>query len=87
LLIVRASQVTARMGGAGGDVLIDVLGYYLVGGPIGASLNPLQIAILCWYPALGTGQTITVGTEPNALAFDGANIWVANVSDGTVQKE
>jgi hypothetical protein len=86
IVSVSIDQVTARMGGAGADVLIDVLGYYLVGGPIGASLNPLQIAILRWYPALGTGQTIAVGSEPNALAFDGANIWVANHIDGTVQK-
>jgi hypothetical protein len=86
IVSVSSDQVTARMGGAGANVLIDVLGYYLVGGPIGASLNPLQIAILRWYPALGTGQTIAVGNVPIALAFDGANIWVANYNDSTVQK-
>jgi DNA-binding beta-propeller fold protein YncE len=33
--------------------------------------------------ALGTFQ---VGNAPDAIVFDGANIWVANYDDSTVQK-
>ncbi len=38
------------------------------------------------YPGLAQGQTISVGTAPAGLAFDGANMWVANDGANTVQK-
>ncbi len=47
--------------------------------------NPLQVALLHWYKA-DTVTSFTVGNEPNGVAFDGANIWVANFIDGTVTK-
>src|SRR6202167_3797130 len=53
------------------------------GNPIAA--NPLKVALLDWYKA-NTTTTFTVGNEPNGVAFDGANIWVANFNDGTVSK-
>ena len=52
----------------------------------GASLNPLQIAILRWYPANQALPDITVGTHPTGIAFDGANIWVANYGSNNVTK-
>ena len=30
--------------------------------------------------------TFKVGIDPTGLAFDGANIWVANIGDNTVSK-
>ncbi len=60
-------------------------------GPPGASLNPLQIALLRWYPALQTGGRVAVAGVPNKLAFDGTNIWVTELVapaglPGVVQK-
>ena len=52
----------------------------------GASLNPLQIAILRWYPANQALPDIPVGTHPAGIAFDGANIWVANGGNNNVTK-
>jgi DNA-binding beta-propeller fold protein YncE len=46
----------------------------------------LQIAMLRWYEANTTGNSFTVGLAPNALAFDGANIWVANRLNRSVTK-
>ena len=47
--------------------------------------NPKQIAILHWYPAnlittFGIGPSNSVS---NAVASDGVNIWITNVSVGT----
>jgi len=39
--------------------------------------NPLQVALLQWYPANLTTAFAT-GVGPDRMAFDGANIWVAN---------
>ncbi len=50
-----------------------------------ATANPLQVALLKWYKA-DTTTTFAVGNEPSGVAFDGANIWVANFGDGTVTK-
>src|SRR5215469_9591748 len=47
--------------------------------------NPLQIAILHWYNANATTQ-VTTGTSPYGIAFDGANIWVANDGSNNVVK-
>jgi hypothetical protein len=35
--------------------------------------NPLAVALLRWYPANQAGNQFSVGTEPNGVAFDGAN--------------
>ena len=55
-------------------------------GPPGVGLNPLQVATLRWYEANQTGLDFPVGTDPRAVAFDGANILVANSDSGTVSK-
>jgi hypothetical protein len=47
--------------------------------------NPLQVAILHWYSANQT-TSFSVGTSPYGVAFDGANIWVANQNSGSVSK-
>ena len=47
-------------------------------------LNSQQVALLRWYPAIQTPMSFTVGTRPGALAFDGANMWIANYGSGTV---
>lgn len=57
--------------------------------PDGSSIVPLrtppQIAMLAWYQANQTA-TFAVGTNPDAVAFDGANIWVENNGSTTVTK-
>jgi hypothetical protein len=50
-----------------------------------AAANPLKVALLKWYPANLT-TSFKVGKDPVCLAFDGANIWVANNDDATVSK-
>src|SRR5262249_7498402 len=45
--------------------------------------NPLQLALLHWYNANLTTH-FSVGAGPVAVAFDGANIWVANVDTNNV---
>lgn len=56
-------------------------------GPAGLGLNPLQVGMLRWYEANTTGTAIDSGAPgPVALAFDGANMWVANFAGLTVTK-
>ncbi|MGA0971840.1 MAG: hypothetical protein ACO3U0_11195, partial [Ilumatobacteraceae bacterium] len=43
-----------------------------------------QIALLAWYEDPGAPATITVGTGPFRIAYDGTNIYVTNYNDGTV---
>jgi len=52
-----------------------------------ARLSPTtqQIALLKWYTAVsGTVSTFPVALEPFGIAFDGANMWVTNFSDGSI---
>ena len=51
----------------------------------GARRNPLKIALLHWYLA-DTATSVTVGSQPYGVCFDGANIWTANFGDATVTK-
>ena len=53
--------------------------------PVVSYFNPLQVALLCWYPANLTAN-FPVGHGPSGLAFDGSSIWVVNVNDYTVTK-
>ena len=41
-------------------------------------INYQKVALLKWYPAIQTGATFTTGSHANGVAFDGANVWVAN---------
>jgi hypothetical protein len=79
---------TFAAGVSGTDLIIDVNGYYDGTGMAtqGAATNPLQIALLRWYPANQGGATFNVGLFPYAVAFDGANIWVANAGTNNVTK-
>jgi DNA-binding beta-propeller fold protein YncE len=52
--------------------------------PNAANRSPQQIALLKWYTAINTTQSnFTVGDSPQAIAFDGENLWTANY-EGTV---
>jgi hypothetical protein len=53
-------------------------------GPSGLAINHLQVALLKWAPY--AGLTFPVGSKPDGIAFDGANIWVANGGGNTVTK-
>jgi len=63
------------------------LGMATIGGLAQAQLtfNPNQVAILRWYQGNQTAS-FGVGRTPVAVAFDGANIWVANYDDNNVIK-
>jgi DNA-binding beta-propeller fold protein YncE len=54
-------------------------------GVVNAPRNPGQLAILHWYP-VNKVTKFSVGQLPDGLAFDGANVWVANQQDNTVTK-
>jgi len=57
-----------------------------VRGPQGLPYNPLQVALLRWYPANLSGLQFAVGTNPGGIVFDGANIWVAIAATNTVSE-
>ena len=69
--------------------LLAALGASMGAGPVSAKApvlpNALQLAILRWYPA-GQAASFPVGTDPAGMAFDGANIWVANDGSNNVTK-
>jgi len=49
--------------------------------------NPLDIALLRWYPGdISALFTANLGPFPDELAFDGANMWIANEGTNTVTK-
>ncbi len=50
--------------------------------------DPRQVALLKWYsePAGWVPASVTVGTGPWGVAFDGSHIWVANESTGNVSE-
>src|SRR5215469_4301898 len=50
-------------------------------GPAGPAINPLQIAILRWYDANQSADTLSLPAAPGAMVFDGANI-VINLASG-----
>ncbi|AUB81634.1 hypothetical protein THSYN_12135 [Candidatus Thiodictyon syntrophicum] len=54
-------------------------------GPAGLGYDPLKIGMLRWYK-VGMPSTVFVGRNPQAIAFDGANVWVANWSGDTITK-
>ena len=57
------------------------------GNPAGVvGVNPLQVALLKWFPAYQSGASFSVGSGPIAVAFDGSNIWVANAISSNVTK-
>ena len=54
--------------------------------PSGVTANPLQIALLRWYPAIQTGQTFAVALQPAGICFDGASVWIVNGGANNVTK-
>jgi hypothetical protein len=55
------------------------------GSQIVNTVNTLQVALLKWYP-VNQVTAFAVGTSPTGVAFDGANIWVANAGSTNVTK-
>ena len=54
-------------------------------GAAGAGVNFQQIALLQWFPVYQSAS-FTTGTNPDGVAFDGADIWVVNHGSNTVSK-
>jgi len=46
----------------------------------------MQVATLRWYQANQRGITVRVGSNPSAMVFDGANIWVCNSAGNSVME-
>ena len=76
-----AGTVKATGFSGDGSGLTNIQGSQIVN-----TVNTLQVALLRWYPANQAGAAFAVGSYPIGVAFDGANIWVANLSDHNVTK-
>jgi hypothetical protein len=48
--------------------------------------NPLKVALLKWYKANTVPTEFPAGPNPVGVAFDGANIWIANYGASTVTR-
>ena len=77
------------------DVIIDINGYYepvtAIAGPKGdtGATGPVSascVALIRWDTCNRTTATVTVGANPEGVAFDGTSIWVTNPGSGTVSK-
>jgi hypothetical protein len=80
------NAVSVQIDGLGAvNLIIDVNGYYEPIPAAATPLNPLQVATLRWYEASQVGD-FAVGTNPFAVAFDGASVWVANRGSNNVAK-
>jgi len=78
---------TFDRGGTFQNDWVSVSGYaQWTTGASAQAVNPQQVALLRWYGVNQAGNQFSVGTSPNAIAFDGANIWVANWGSSTVTK-
>ncbi len=74
---------------AGSNVTLTTSGNTLTiasAAPASVAANPLQVALLKWYPANLTGLTFVAGTNPAGMAFDGSNVWVTNSGGNNVTK-
>lgn len=80
-------SISMALGVSGADVILDTNGYYdATSITAGAVPNPLQIALLRWYPAIQNGTAYSAGSSPTAVAFDGAHVWIANHLSDDVTK-
>ncbi len=80
-------HVQVNQGAGSVDFTVDVFGYFAPLTEAQAVVaNPLQVALLRWYPANQSGATFGVGANPRGVAFDGANIWVSNHGSSNVTK-
>jgi len=79
-LLLGAAPIVARS-----QEQSDIAPGSTLGGVVSSNLNPLQVALLHWYGANQT-TSFTVGSSPFGIAFDGANVWIANFSSNNVTK-
>ena len=56
-------------------------------GIAGGGLNARQVATLHWYTTNTTFKSYPTGQGPEAVAFDGTNVWVANSGSNTITKQ
>ena len=68
-------------------LMVAVSVFFLsIAGASAQALNPQQVALLRWYGGNQAGIQVGVGNGPAGIAFDGANIWVANSGTNNVTK-
>jgi len=79
--------ITVIAGVSGTDLILDTNGYYDGSGSLQLSLSRRAALDQFWTPQNATvlGLT-TVGTRPELLKFDGADIWVANNLGNSVSR-
>ncbi len=53
----------------------------------GGGLNARQVATLHWYTTNTTFKSYPTGQGPEAVAFDGTNVWIANSGSNTITKQ
>jgi len=82
---VTKLDVAGSVKAAGGIIFGDGTQQTTASVQSGGALNTQAIALLRWCPANLTTQ-FTVGNAPVGVAFDGANIWVANSGADSLTK-
>lgn len=78
---VGATGATGAQGATGNQ---GPMGPQGPAGTPGNGLNLMQVATLRWFQANQSGRTVTVGSQPSAMVFDGSNVWVCNTGTTTV---
>jgi YVTN family beta-propeller protein len=73
------TDITGTSGGSPSPVAVAAGGY------VGVKKSPMELALRKWYGA-NQVTTFAVGSSPHGVAFDGANIWVANYGSDNVTK-
>jgi hypothetical protein len=63
----------------GGVLVLGSAG--LAFGQRGAAVNFEKVALLKWYAASQGDNAFQVGSSPQGVTFDGANIWVTNAGN------
>ena len=82
----RSSNKLASKYGWGRRLLPVALAFCVATGPFcHAQINPNRVAQLRWYAA-NTSAVVHLNSSPYAMAFDGANIWVAGYNDNKIGK-
>src|SRR6267143_6354164 len=64
-------------------LLCAAFGLLAASGVVSSTKNPLQVALLHWYPANQVPTSFPAGGFTVGVAFDGASIWAANAGSNS----
>jgi hypothetical protein len=85
VIVCGLAGIVPYLATQGQDAVREALQQAPLIGVTSSTQNPLQIALLHWYNANLTASFAVVA-NPLGVAFDGANIWVANRDSDNVTK-